>query len=165
MHNKNNAIPPEHPRSSTTDDVECFFSVLCDTVGKDFTLKQVYVYGTSKFTLSWLLMQVFYGWRKVTHEFLKRLDPDLPFYYHTSTHSRFYEGSMPDFDTKPRKKPKQKRIPRYEILGANERVSVAVRGTKTVRTKFHNMPVDLPSPPGMNDVLLHEHTYARHSYK
>ena len=33
--------PPEHPRSSTTDDIECFFSVLRDTVGKNFTLKQV----------------------------------------------------------------------------------------------------------------------------
>ena len=32
---------PEHPRSSTTDDVEWFFSVLRDLVGKDFTLKQV----------------------------------------------------------------------------------------------------------------------------
>ena len=31
----------EHPCSSTTDDVECFFSILRDTVGKDFTLKQV----------------------------------------------------------------------------------------------------------------------------
>lgn len=36
-----NGIPAEHPRSSTTDDVECFFSVLRDMVGKDFTLKQV----------------------------------------------------------------------------------------------------------------------------
>ena len=25
-------LPPEHPRSSTTDDIECFFSVLRDTV-------------------------------------------------------------------------------------------------------------------------------------
>lgn len=41
VHNENNALPPEHPRASTTDDVECFFSVLRDTVGKDFTLKQV----------------------------------------------------------------------------------------------------------------------------
>ena len=31
----------EHPRASTTDDVECFFSVLRDMVGKDFTHKQV----------------------------------------------------------------------------------------------------------------------------
>lgn len=34
-------LPPEHPRSSTTDDVECFFSILRDTVGKHFTLKEV----------------------------------------------------------------------------------------------------------------------------
>ena len=37
-------IPVEHPRASSTDDVECFFSVLRDTVGKDFTLKQVHIY-------------------------------------------------------------------------------------------------------------------------
>ena len=36
---KNN-IPMEHPCASTTDDVECFFSVLHDTVGKDFMLKE-----------------------------------------------------------------------------------------------------------------------------
>jgi len=35
-----NDIPMEHPHASTTDDVECFFSVLRDTVGKDFTLKE-----------------------------------------------------------------------------------------------------------------------------
>ena len=29
----------EHPRSSTTDDVECFFSLLRDNLGKDFILK------------------------------------------------------------------------------------------------------------------------------
>lgn len=41
-------IPAEHPRSSTTDDVECFFSILRDTVGKDFTLKQVQYYFLKK---------------------------------------------------------------------------------------------------------------------
>ena len=39
--NLREGIPPEHPRASTTDDVECFFSVLRDSVGKDFTLKEV----------------------------------------------------------------------------------------------------------------------------
>ena len=34
-------IPLEHPRASTTDDVECFFSVLRDNVGKHFTLREV----------------------------------------------------------------------------------------------------------------------------
>ena len=37
-------IPAPHPRSCTTDDVECFFSIMRDSVGKDFTLKQVYIY-------------------------------------------------------------------------------------------------------------------------
>ena len=32
----------EHPRASTSDDVECFFSVLRDMVGKDFTHKKVW---------------------------------------------------------------------------------------------------------------------------
>ncbi len=36
--NLSNGIAVEHPRSSTTDDIECFFSI---TVGKAFTLKQV----------------------------------------------------------------------------------------------------------------------------
>ena len=41
MFNVTNSIHPEHLKSSTTDDVECFFSVLRDCVGKNFTLKQV----------------------------------------------------------------------------------------------------------------------------
>lgn len=39
--NLENHISPEHPRASTTDDVECFFSVLRDMVGRDFTHKEV----------------------------------------------------------------------------------------------------------------------------
>ena len=39
--NAQNGIPPEQPRSSTSEDIECFFSVLHDMVGKSFTLKQV----------------------------------------------------------------------------------------------------------------------------
>ena len=42
-----NGLPPEHPRASSTDDVECFFSVLRDNVGKDFTLKEVCMYTCS----------------------------------------------------------------------------------------------------------------------
>ena len=47
-----NNLPMEHPRASSTDDVECFFSVLRDTVGKDFTLKEVrcYINITVKYT-------------------------------------------------------------------------------------------------------------------
>ena len=44
--NSEHSIPPEHPRASTTDDMEYFFSVLRDCVGKDFTLKEVYYHNT-----------------------------------------------------------------------------------------------------------------------
>ena len=27
------------------------------------------------------------GWRKVTEEFVKRMDPELPLYYHTSSNA------------------------------------------------------------------------------
>ena len=40
--NSERGVLPEHPRASTSDDVECFFSLLRDCVGKDFTLKDVY---------------------------------------------------------------------------------------------------------------------------
>ena len=53
------------------------------------------------FTIHFIL-QVYYGWRKVVIEFSKRLDPELPFYYYTSGHSRFLlilqtkqEGELP----------------------------------------------------------------------
>ncbi len=41
MDNLQMGIPPEHPRASTSDDVECFFSVMRDNLGKNFTLKEV----------------------------------------------------------------------------------------------------------------------------
>ena len=71
----------EHPRASSTDDVECLFSIMRDLAGKHFTVR----------TAS-------YNWRKVCLEFSKRLDPDLGFYYHTSSHNRFYGGERPSFD-------------------------------------------------------------------
>ena len=40
-------LPPEHPRACTTDDVECFFSVMRDTVGRDFSLKQYSMLGSA----------------------------------------------------------------------------------------------------------------------
>lgn len=86
---------PEHPRASTTDDCECFFSVLRDNIGKNFTLKEVK-----------------YNFRKVCIEFGKRIDPDLPFFYHTSYHTRFAEGELPEFDKAP---PKAKRVQRVPL--------------------------------------------------
>ena len=48
----------EHPRASTSD------GFMRDAIGQNITVKQVK-----------------YGFRKVCMEFMKRLDPDLPYYY------------------------------------------------------------------------------------
>ena len=37
----NRVKKPKHPRSSTSDDMECFFSMMCDVIGQNFTAKQV----------------------------------------------------------------------------------------------------------------------------
>lgn len=139
--------------------MECFFSVLRDTVGKDFTLKEVLSLFLSITVSDFNIVgPVYYGWRKVTEEFVKRMDPDLPFYYHTSKHSRFYEGLMPDFSIKPAKRPKP--LPRFELLGTNDRISFSVRGESSVRAKFHNVPINLPPPPSTHNPCTHEHSYA-----
>ena len=79
-----------HPRASSTDDVECFFSMVRDAIGRNFTTKEV------KFEIC-----------KVFTEFAKRVDPDLPFYYHTSSHTRYYEGPLPQFDQPSRRNQKK----------------------------------------------------------
>ncbi len=76
--NINNGIPPENLRASTTDDVECFFSTMRDALGKNFTLKQVKP--------------------EICMEFAKRQDSQLPYFYFTSAHDRFYEGERPHFN-------------------------------------------------------------------
>ena len=63
----NEGLPLEHPRATSTDDVECFFSVLRNMIGNHFTSKSV-------------MLQ----WRKICLEFSKRIDVDLPFFYYTS---------------------------------------------------------------------------------
>ena len=133
----------EHPRASSSDDVECFFSMMRDAIGQNFTVNQV------KF-----------GIQKVFGEFKKRVDPDLPLYYHTSSHTRYHEGPLPDFD-QPAKKKLIKRVPRREqptAFGARH-ATMPVRGSLSVRPKFHNLPLELPPPP-TSPVVLYEHSYA-----
>ena len=92
---------------------------------------------------------------------MKRMDPSLPFYYHTS-HDRFYEDEMPSFN-KSSNKPKRDRVPRRELLAgaAFRRASLPVRGSLSVRAQFHNHPVNLPPLPSAN---THERIIAEHSY-
>ena len=68
---------------------------------------------------------------------------------------------MPHFDEDPGKK-KTKQIPRYELLGSNSRITVAVRGTPSVCTKFHNALIQLPPPPPRTtNLFMHEHSYSK----
>lgn len=135
----------EHPRAASTDDVECFFSMMRDTIGQNFTTKEL------KF-----------GLRKILSQFSKRIDPDLPFYYYTTAHSRYYEGAHPDFDKPSPKQPKESRIPRREQPAGfgQRRATMPVRGTLAVRPKFHNVALELPPPP-TTPIVLHEHSYAQ----
>ena len=134
----------ENPRSSTTDDVECMFSIMRDLTGKHFTLRE------AKYT-----------WRKVCIEFSKRLDPDIGFYYLTSSHDRFYEGERPHFDEKPRSQ-RSKRVRRREqpanlVYG---RATLPTPGSHSTRMKFHNLPLELPPVPNAKAQHLHEHSYS-----
>ena len=136
--------PAENPRASTTDDVECMFSIMRDVISRNFTTKQV------KF-----------GFRKVCTEFRKRLDPDLPYYYHTSAHTRYSEGPLPEFSEKSNKqRRKHRRVPRREQASAFtlRRASLPVHGSISLRTEFHNHPIDLPPPPAVPQHAA-EHSY------
>ena len=135
---------PEHPRASTTDDVECFFSVMRDLVGTNFTLKQAQ-----------------FAWRKTCLEFRKRISVDLPFYYFTAAHDRFYEGPRYPFNEPP-KNTCTKRIPRGEqsVSLCSGRATLPVRGTLTVRPKFHKHPVSVP-PPLHTPAHTSDHAYNR----
>lgn len=96
-------------------------------------------------------------------EFRKRMDPELPFYFFTSSQHRFYESAMPDFSKKPEKAKKPKRAPRRELIGSvGRRVSLPVRGSLSVRATFHYVPIDLPPLPdaSMPAQITSEHVYA-----
>jgi len=126
-------------------DVECFFSMMQDSIGQNFSTKEV------KF-----------GMQKIVTEFSKRVDPQLPFYYH---HARYYEGPHPDFDKEPRKKAREKRIPirKQPSAFAPRRATMPIRGSLSVRPKFHNLPLELP-PPVTGPLVLFEHSYAQSAY-
>jgi len=135
---------PEHPRASTTDDVECFFSLLRDMVGKHFTLHIVK-----------------YNWKKLCIEFGKRMDPCLPFYYYTSSHDRFYEGERPSFDIPGTSKqnPRNQRARRIEQLSDMQgRVTLPKPGDRSIRMKYHNVPVEHVPPPSQINELT-DHSY------
>ena len=97
-------------------------------------------------------------------EFRKRLDPELPFYYYTTSYNRFYEGELPAFGEKSSRPRVPRRPPRLEQPGlqVGRRITLAARGQGSLRARFHNIPVDLPPPPtlGSEGRIGHEHSYA-----
>lgn len=130
-----NHEPPEHPRASSSDDVECFFSILHDQLGQHYDMKAIQQ-----------------RWQPICNEFLKRLDPDLPFYYYTSNKNRYRIDDLPSFDMPPpdgRSRLDFLRPPRREDVGqvVVGRATMPVRGHRTIRQQFHNMPAALPQPP------------------
>lgn len=92
-------------------------------------------------------------------ELSKRLDKDLPFYYHTSKHQRFFEGERPDF-SEPPLRPRVQHAARRELMTwkIGGRTSLAQRGATSIRTQFHNVPVELPPPPSIPTHVA-EHSY------
>ena len=100
-----------------------------------------------------------FGWRKACEELTKRLDPELPLYYHTSTHHRFYDGVLPDFSQSTSKHRKE-HIARRELLTSNigGRVTMAQHGASSIHTQYHNVPVEFPPPPNVPGHIA-DHSY------
>ena len=141
----NEGLPLEHARATSTDDVECFFSVLRKIIGNHFTSKSV-------------MLQ----WRKICLEFSKRIDVNLPFFYYTSTHDRFYEGERPSFDKyiKPTtSNPRHQRVRTREQPGnlAVGRATLIKTGAKSIHREYHNLPLELPPAPGAPLEQLNTH--------
>lgn len=138
---------PEHPRASTSDDVECFFSTLRDSVGKDFTLQNVQ-----------------FQWRCACLEFTKRMNDELPYFYYTASHDRFYEGERPGFNepssSSTSRNPRHMRTRKSESLvgQAPGRTTLPIPGARSVRLTYHNVPVEIPPPPGPHG-FVYEHSY------
>ena len=109
-------------------------------------------------------MQVYFEWRKVVTEYMKRMDPSLPFYYYTGS-DRFYEEEMPSFNDEPRRK-KSNRLPRAELLAADttiaRRSSLPLRGTLSIRATFHAKPVCMPPMASATSIdrVISEHSYS-----
>lgn len=95
-------------------------------------------------------------------EFQKRIDPDLPYYYFTSSHGRYYEGEQPSFNQPSTHSGshRTRRVPRRErAVFVSGRATLPVRGTQHIRAQFHNLPLDLPPPPSVLRNIS-EHSYA-----
>ncbi len=132
LHYQERRLPPEHPRASSTDDLEGFFSILHHLLGPVFDHKTFVD-----------------NYKKIEQEFVKRIDPNLPYYYWTGINERFDMGPMDSFN-----KPTDRKLERLDQICISRRADPGVfvtnraslpqRGSLTVRAQFHVKPEDLP---------------------
>ncbi len=87
---------------------------------------------------------------------------DLPFYYFTASHDRFFEGPRDPFNQPPKNQKKKSRTPKSEqvVSVCSGRATLPVLGTLTVRPKFHKHPVSVP-PPMNTPAHSADHSYAQ----
>ncbi|XP_072016694.1 uncharacterized protein [Amphiura filiformis] len=127
---------PEHPRSGTTDDVECFFSMLHNKIkGQNVTLQDF---------KKW--------WRKLVIEFNLRIDESLPFYFWT-LNDRFSTEDLPSFDEQqPGKKKRlytlKRRSREDSSIVCVGRLSLPAKGQQRTRQLYHNTNVGVPPVTG-----------------
>ena len=126
-------LSPEHPRAGSTDDVEGFISLLHEQLEDVFDHK------------AFLLLQC---QPKILNEFMKKIDPDLPFYYWTGHKHRFKRGSLPSLN-KP--SGQDERLDRIKLSRRSDpgvfvanRASLPQQNSLTTRAAFHRAAEVLP---------------------
>jgi hypothetical protein len=126
-------MPFEHPRASSTDDVEGFFALMHDMLGDVFNIKQ---FADAQ--------------PKILNEFAKKIDPECPFYYWTGAKERYTEFDLPSFN-KPSSKGDKERLDKVKVSRRGDpgvfvanRASLPQKGQLTVRATFHKEPQPLP---------------------
>ena len=89
------------------------------------------------------------NYKKIEQEFLKRVDPHLPYYYWTGVNERFDMGPMDSFNN-----PTEGKLERLDKINISRRADPGVfvanraslpqRGSLTVSARFHVQPEELP---------------------
>lgn len=136
VENVQRGIQPEHPRSSSTDDVEGFISLLHEMLGPIFDIKQ---FNSQQ--------------PKILNEFRKRIDGDLGFFYWTGAKTRYNDAELPSFN-EPSGPGVKERLDQVQVSRRGDpgvfvanRASLPQRGQLTARAQFHRAPVALPPLP------------------
>ena len=126
-------MSPGHPRASSSDDVEGFFSLLHGMLGPVFHLKQFYDES-----------------EKLLNEYSKRIDLELPFFYWTGKTERYRDFELPSFN-EPSGVGVVERLDKVKISRRGDpgvfvanRASLPQKGQLTCRATFHKAPVALP---------------------